>query len=115
MEFLARLFESRGFNRIAHDENYMLAKLGLKYKKFKALKKTDNELIIFYPESGGYDPVLNTAKDSSTQIDWKKRGVTRVVLAVDLDEKNVDDRIEAVEGSLRGAYEVYRINKFSYN
>lgn len=115
MEFLARLFESRGYNKIAHDENYLSGKLGLTFKKFKVLKNIDNELIIFYPKSGGYDQVLNTAKDSSTQIDWKKRGVTRIVLAVDLDEKNVDDRIAAVEGSLRGAYEVNRINKFSYN
>ncbi len=115
MEFLAYLFGSKGFNRIDHDEKYIFGKLGLTYKKYKVLKKNDEELIIFYPESGGYDTVLNAAKDGSTQIDWKRRGVTNVVIAVDLDDKNVDDRIAAIEGSLRGVYEVNRINTFCYN
>lgn len=114
MEFLAHLFESKGFNRVNHDGNYIYGKLGLKYKKYKVLEKNDDELIIFYSESGGYDPVMNTAKDGSTQIDWKRRGVTSVVIAVDLDDKNVDERIEAIEGSLTGVYDVNRINKFSY-
>ncbi|VVB85914.1 Uncharacterised protein [uncultured archaeon] len=115
MEFLSFLFESKSFNKINHDENCLLRKLGLDYKKYKVLEKNDDELIIFFPKSGGYDPVLNTAKDGGTQIDWIRRGVTKVVIAVDLDDKNVDDRIAAIEGSLSGVYEVNRINKFSYN
>lgn len=115
MEFLAHLFESKGFNKINPDENYMYKKLGLDYNKFKVLNKNDNEMIIFYPKTGGYGPVLKTAKESSIQIDWKKRGVTKVVLAVDQDKKNVEERLIAVEGSLRSAYEVNRTNKFSFN
>lgn len=115
MEFLAHLFESKGFNKINHDENYMHKKLGLNYKKYKVLSKNNNEMIIFYPETGGYGPVLRTAKDSSTQIDWKNREVIKVVLAIDQDNKNVEERLIAVEGSLRSAYEVNRTNKFSFN
>lgn len=115
MEFLAHLFECKGFSKINPDENYLLGKLGLRYKKYKVLKKNNDELIIFYPETGGYDSVLNTAKDSSTQIDWKKRKVSKVVLVVDQDDKDVDVTIKAVEDTLKIIYEVNEISKFSLN
>lgn len=116
LEFLAHLFESKGFNKVNHDEDYVYKKLGLERKKYcKVLRKNDNELLIFYPESGSYELVLKTAKDSSTQIAWKNRGVTKVALAVDLDDKNVEERITAIERSLRGVYEVNRLNRFSFS
>ncbi len=114
MEFLSHIFECKSFNKIMHDEDYIYKKLGLKYKKYNVLRKNDDEIIIFYPEFGGYVPVLNTAKNIDQQIAWKKRGVTKVVLVVDQDEKNVENRVTAVEGSLKGVYEVDRTNRFSF-
>lgn len=116
MEFFAILLEQMGFNRLKVDkvdEDYLRKKLGLGYRWFRVLRK-DFEIFIFYPKSGGYKVVMDTAKDVSQQKDWKKRGVKRVILAVDLDEKSVDERLKAVEDALKSVYTVERIGNYSF-
>jgi len=114
MEFFTILLEQMGFDRLKVDEDYIRRKLGLKYRWFRVLRKDDLEIFIFYPKSGGYKVVMDTAKDVSQQKDWKKRGVKRIILAVDLDEKSVDERLEAVENSLKSVYTVEKIGNYSF-
>ena len=113
MEFLACIFENKGFKRIKHEKNYIYKKLGLKYQKYIVLRNKE-ELVIFYPKSGGYKAVLNTAKDISTQIDWKRRGVARVILAIDLDDKDVKNRLTAIEDSLKSVYDVEKRADYTF-
>ena len=114
MEFFAILLEQMGFNKLKVNEDYLRKKLGLGYKWFRVLHKDGLEIFIFYPKSGGYKVVIDTAKDVSQQKDWKKRGVKRIILAVDLDEKSVDERLKAVEDALKSIYTVERIGNYSF-
>jgi len=114
MEFFTILLEQMGFDRLKVDEDYIRRKLGLKYRWFRVLRKDDLETFVFYPKSGGYKVVIDTAKDISQQKDWKKRGVKRIILAVDLDEKSVEERLKAVEDALKSVYTVERIGNYSF-
>ncbi|RLI84151.1 MAG: hypothetical protein DRP01_08385 [Archaeoglobales archaeon] len=113
MEFFAILLEQMGFNRMKVDEDYIRKKLGLNYRWFRVLRR-DIEVFIFYPKSGGYKVVIDFAKDTSQQKDWEKRGVRKVILAVDLDDKSVEERLKAVEDALKSVYTVEKIGNYTF-
>ena len=66
------------------------------------------------PKSGGYKVVIDSAKNVSQQKDWKKRGVKKVILAVDLDEKSINERIKAIEDALKSVYTVEKIGNYTF-
>ncbi len=114
MEFFTILLKQMGFDRLSVNEDYIRKKLGLKFRWFRVLRKDDLEIFVFYPKSGGYKVVIDTAKDVSQQRDWKKRGIKRVILAVDLDEKDVAGRVEAVKNALKSVYTVEKVGDYSF-
>jgi len=114
MEFFAILLEQIGFERLKVGEDFIWKRLGLRYRWFRVLRRGEVEIIVFYPKSGGYKVVIETAKEVSQQKVWKSRGVEKVLLAIDLDEKSVEERVKAVEDALKSVYSVERIGKFSF-
>jgi len=77
-------------------------KLGIDRRWFRVLYKDDIEVFVFY--LGRYKVVMELARNYSQQKMWKRRGVKRVVLAVDLDEKDIDEKLKAIEDSLKSTY-----------
>ncbi len=104
MEFLARLIEScYNFKRKQVGEDYLRNKLGLQYKRYIVLEGSF-ELFIFYPKGGGSETVLKTVCMPSQLVQWIVRGVLKIGIAIDLDDKNIDTLINSVETRLKNNY-----------
>lgn len=115
MEFLTSfLIKCYDFERKKIKKNYLNKKLGLNYKNFNVVKKI-NEIFIFYPRGGGSEEVKNVVKNTSQMIDWYNKGVKKVGMALDLDEKNVQELINSIEQILKAKYDdVKKYDKFSF-
>lgn len=118
MEVLSRILQDMRFNKvnIKDVKSYAWKELGLKIGNYRVLRKDSILSFIFYPEGGGYYNVIRIAKDSSQQIKWKKEyGIEKIALAVDLDDKNVEERLNAVMKSLKSSYHnVEKVGSYSF-
>jgi hypothetical protein len=101
---LSRLIVScYGFKRKGVDENYLKNKLGLSYKKFIVLEQ-DFELAIFYPKGGGAEAVIKAVTVPSQILQWIEKGVSRIGIAIDLDDKDVQNLTDSIEKRLENKY-----------
>jgi hypothetical protein len=115
MEFLTRfLIKCHDFKRKKVKDNYLHEKLGLNYRNFNVIEKTD-EIFIFYPKGGGFKSVTNIIKEISQMIQWHDRGVEKVGIALDLDEKDVQGLINSIEQMLKSKYKyVKKYRNYSF-
>ncbi|MFA4662187.1 DUF3226 domain-containing protein [Pyrococcus kukulkanii] len=114
MEFLLNLLTKLGFQRARVKYNYLWEKLGLNYKKFTVLRNENEEIFIFYPLGGGSKSVIGTIKAESQIINWCERGVSKIGLAIDLDDKAVQGLLSSIEHVLKSKYEVVKEGNFSF-
>ncbi len=111
MEFLSRLIVScYGFKRKDVKENYLESKLGLSYKKFIILEQKF-ELAIFYPKGGGAEAVIKSVTARSQMLQWIERGVSKIGIAIDLDDRDVQNLIDSIETRLRNKYGSNNVTK----